>query len=250
MNCWTPCRWSALPGGRMGGAGSGSTAPTGIWTGVQDHPCLLRVWRCWRPWASISLAMPSPWGGAVNWPLSQRSWCGSAAAALQRGWLWCLDYGHSAQRYYNPQRLDGTLMAYTQQRAVGNPFLQPGQMDLTAHICTDLLRHWAEEAGWEWCGEVSQGQGLLALGLAQHLSRLWPGWWSPFGPAAHPAGGVAAAGGSRWAGGIPLVAVPPELLDASAWRTAGLGRASIINFSVLLTPVPDKVKRFRVRTHH
>ncbi len=115
-------------------------------------------------------AFPVGWSSELA--LSQRSWCGSAAAALQRGWLWCLDYGHSAQRYYNPQRLDGTLMAYTQQKAVGNPFLQPGQMDLTAHICTDLLRHWAEEAGWEWCGEVSQGQGLLALGLAQHLSRL------------------------------------------------------------------------------
>ncbi len=115
-------------------------------------------------------AFPVGWSSELA--LSQRSWCGSAAAALQRGWLWCLDYGHSAQRYYNPQRLDGTLMAYAQQTAVGNPFLQPGQMDLTAHICTDLLRHWAEEAGWAWCGEVSQGQGLLALGLAQNLSRL------------------------------------------------------------------------------
>lgn len=71
-------------------------------------------------------------------------------------------------------------------------------MDLTAHVCTDLLRHWAGEAGWTWCGEVSQGQGVLALCLAQQLRRLGETDGSPFGPAAHPAGGVAATGGSRW----------------------------------------------------
>ena len=115
-------------------------------------------------------AFPVGWSSELA--LAQRSWCGAAAAALQRGWLWCMDYGHPARRYYSPQRPDGTLMAYARQQAVGNPFLQPGKTDLTAHVCTDLLRHWAEGAGWTWCGEVSQGQGLLALGLARQLSLL------------------------------------------------------------------------------
>ncbi len=113
-----------------------------------------------------------PVGWSSELALAQLPWCHAAAAALHRGWLWCLDYGHTARRYYSPQRADGTLMAYAQQQAMGNPFLQPGRMDLTAHVCTDLLRHWAAEAGWTWCGEVSQGQGLLALGLARQLSRL------------------------------------------------------------------------------
>lgn len=115
-------------------------------------------------------AFPVGWSSELA--LAQSSWCRAAAAALHRGWLWCLDYGHTARRYYSPQRPDGTLMAYARQQAMGNPFLQPGRMDLTAHVCTDLLRHWAEAAGWTWCGEVSQGQGLLALGLARQLSRL------------------------------------------------------------------------------
>ena len=115
-------------------------------------------------------AFPVGWSSELA--LAQRPWCRAAAAALHRGWLWCLDYGHNAQRYYSPQRTDGTLMAYAHQQAMGNPFLQPGEVDLTAHVCTDLLRHWAEDAGWTRCGEVSQGQGLLALGLARQLSRL------------------------------------------------------------------------------
>ena len=113
-----------------------------------------------------------PVGWSSELAMAQRSWCHGAAAALQRGWLWCMDYGHTARRYYSPQRPDGTLMAYAHQQAMGNPFLQPGKTDLTAHICTDLLRHWAEAAGWTWCGEVSQGQGLLALGLSRQLSKL------------------------------------------------------------------------------
>lgn len=104
--------------------------------------------------------------------LSHGQWCKAAAAALQRGWVWCMDYGHSAQRYYSPQRGDGTLMAYGGQQAMGSPFCCPGQMDITAHICTDLVRHWAEAAGLHTCGEVSQGQGLLALGLAKQLGQL------------------------------------------------------------------------------
>ena len=82
---------------------------------------------------------------------------------------------------------------------------------------TDLLRHWAEGAGWTWCGEMSQGQGLLALGLAGKLSRPgeadgsppWPsgsssgrrccGWWIPPG----------------W--GLPLVGVPAGLPDAGGY---------------------------------
>ena len=115
-------------------------------------------------------AFPVGWSSELA--LSQRSWCEAAAAALQQGWLWCLDYGHNARRYYSPQRPAGTLMTYARQQAMGNPFRRPGEMDLTVHVCTDLLRHWAEAAGWTWCGEVSQGQGLLALGLARRLSRL------------------------------------------------------------------------------
>ena len=151
-------QWVHCPQGRLDWC-LGPPLPDGI-------PALLEA-------VGIHLAGDAfPVGWSSELALSQRSWCEAAAAGLRRGWLWCLDYGHTARRYYSPQRPDGTLMAYARQQAMGNPFLQPGRMDLTAHVCTDLLRHWAEEAGWTWCGEVSQGQGLLALGLAQQLSRL------------------------------------------------------------------------------
>ena len=151
-------QWVHCPQGRLDWC-LGPPLPAGI-------PALLAA-------VGIHLAGDAfPVGWSSELALSQRSWCGAAAAALQRGWLWCLDYGHTARRYYSPQRPDGTLMACAHQQAVGNPLLQPGRMDLTAHVCTDLLRHWAEGAGWTWCGETSQGQGLLALGLAGKLSRL------------------------------------------------------------------------------
>lgn len=151
-------QWVHCPQGRLGWC-PGPRLPAEI-------PALLEA-------VGIHLAGDAfPVGWSSELALAQLPWCHAAAAALHRGWLWCLDYGHPARRYYSPQRTDGTLMAYARQQALGNPFLQPGRMDLTAHVCTDLLRHWAAEAGWTWCGEVSQGQGLLALGLARQLSRL------------------------------------------------------------------------------
>ena len=127
----------------------------------------------------VNLAhQPFPRGWSSELALSQQQWCRAAAAALARGWLWCIDYGYSAQRYYAPHRRDGTLLAYACQHALANPFLAPAATDLTSHICTDLVCHWADAAGFSFCGEVSQGQGLLALGLARQFST--PG--APVGP--------------------------------------------------------------------
>ena len=124
--------------------------------------------------------LPLPEGWSSELALAQQQWCHAAAAALDQGWLWCIDYGLSARRYYAPHRRDGTLLAYGRQQAIANPFLAPAATDLTAHVCTDLLCHWAQAAGFSRCGEVSQGQGLLALGLAGQFQCSTPG--APVGP--------------------------------------------------------------------
>lgn len=102
-------------------------------------------------------------------------WLQEAAAALVAGQLLVIDYAHEAWRYYAPQRSNGTLMAYRQQRATDDPLLEPGHWDLTAHLCLETLRRAAASTGWEWLGERRQGEALLALGLAQRLHALQQG---------------------------------------------------------------------------
>ena len=72
-----------------------------------------------------------------------------------------------------------------EQQAIGNTFLQPGEMNLNR---PRLHRS--------------------AAPLAQRLTQ----------------GGVAATGGSRWTGGISLVAISSGLPSATAWGSAGVGR--------------------------
>jgi SAM-dependent MidA family methyltransferase len=99
-------------------------------------------------------------------------WLRQAAAGLEQGWLLVIDYALEAWRYYAPQRADGTLMAYRQQRAGADPLADAGRCDLTAHVCLDSLERAAAATGWRWRGSCRQGEALLALGLAARLERL------------------------------------------------------------------------------
>ncbi|AFY27838.1 class I SAM-dependent methyltransferase [Cyanobium gracile] len=99
-------------------------------------------------------------------------WLAACAGALAQGWLLVIDYAHEARRYYAPQRSNGTLMAYRRQRASDDPLREPGQWDLTAHLCLESLEVAARAGGWQPQGVCRQGEALLALGLAQRLHGL------------------------------------------------------------------------------
>jgi SAM-dependent MidA family methyltransferase len=96
----------------------------------------------------------------------------SCGSALIEGHLLVIDYGLEAWRYYSPARSEGTLMAYRQQQACSDPLREPGQWDLTAHLCLESLLEAAAAAGWQSLGHCRQGQALLALGLAERLHGL------------------------------------------------------------------------------
>ncbi len=99
-------------------------------------------------------------------------WLAACGAALAAGALLVIDYALEAWRYYAPQRSAGTLLAYRGQRASGDPLLDPGDWDLTAHVCIESLEAAATAAGWKPLGHCRQGEALLSLGLAQRLHGL------------------------------------------------------------------------------
>jgi SAM-dependent MidA family methyltransferase len=101
-----------------------------------------------------------------------KPWLAQAAAALDVGPLLVIDYALEAWRYYAPQRPAGTLMAYRGQAARADPLQDPGQADLTAHLCIETLERAAAASGWQPLGGCRQGEALLALGLAQRLHGL------------------------------------------------------------------------------
>ncbi len=126
----------------------------------------------------LQLAQPCPqrpegWSSELHTGLAP--WLEQAGAALEQGWLLVIDYALEAWRYYAPARSDGTLMAYRQQRAYGDPLRDPGHCDLTAHLCIEQLELAARASGWQPVGQCRQGEALLALGLAQRLHGLQHG---------------------------------------------------------------------------
>lgn len=124
------------------------------------------------PWAGPSLRQALPAGWTTELQAGVEPWLRDAAMALQRGQLLVVDYALDARRYNISTRVQGTLMAYRGQRASGDPLLEPGHWDLTAHLCLECLDVAAIASGWQPLGQRRQGEALLALGLAAQLHGL------------------------------------------------------------------------------
>jgi NADH dehydrogenase [ubiquinone] 1 alpha subcomplex assembly factor 7 len=81
-----------------------------------------------------------------------------------------IDYGH------DEPRTGSSLQAVRKHRKV-DPFVMPGEADLTAHVDFGALATVAESGGARWLGTVSQGRWLRELGIetrAENLSAFAP----------------------------------------------------------------------------
>jgi NADH dehydrogenase [ubiquinone] 1 alpha subcomplex assembly factor 7 len=90
--------------------------------------------------------------------------------AAQGGAALFIDYGHAQPRE------GSTLQAVRAHRKV-DPFVDPGEADLTAHVDFAALAAIAESRGARWSGTVTQGDWLRALGIdvrAATLARTAP----------------------------------------------------------------------------
>jgi SAM-dependent MidA family methyltransferase len=103
--------------------------------------------------------------------LAAIEWLQTVSSKLARGYLLSIDYGYTSQRYYNPQRSQGTLQCYYQHRYHSNPYLHIGQQDLTAHVdFTSLIRQ-GNLWGLQELGFTKQGMFLMSLGLVDRISQ-------------------------------------------------------------------------------
>jgi len=122
------------------------------------------------PLALDAAGLPPGWCTEVHPGVAP--WLQACGQALREGVLLVIDYALEARRYYSPSRDNGTLMAYRGQQASAYPLLEPGEWDITAHLCVETARRAATESGWTPRGERRQGEALLALGLARRLAEL------------------------------------------------------------------------------
>jgi SAM-dependent MidA family methyltransferase len=117
-----------------------------------------------------AVEVPVPYESEIN--LAAGGWMRSLAACLEHGAIFVIDYGFPRHEYYHPQRSMGTLMCHTRHRAHGDPFLHPGEQDITAHVDFSALAAAAREAGLDVLGYSTQAQFLVNCGITEVLSQV------------------------------------------------------------------------------
>ncbi len=87
-----------------------------------------------------------------------------------KGAIFLIDYGFPESEYYHPQRHMGTVMCHLAHQADGNPLLQVGQKDITAHVNFTGIALAAQDMGLNCLGYTSQGRFLLNCGLPELMA--------------------------------------------------------------------------------
>jgi SAM-dependent MidA family methyltransferase len=104
--------------------------------------------------------------------LEALAWLETVSRKLDRGYLLTIDYGYPAEKYYHPQRSQGTLKCYYQHRHHHNPYINIGRQDITSHVDFTALTKQGELCGLPTIGFTKQGMFLMALGLGDRLNQL------------------------------------------------------------------------------
>jgi SAM-dependent MidA family methyltransferase len=113
---------------------------------------------------------PEQYRTEVN--LTALSWLEQVSKKLQRGYVLSIDYGYTADRYYNPIRSQGTLQCYYQHAYHNDPYINIGNQDLTAHVDFTAVQNQGELLGLDTVGFIQQGMFLMALGLGERIAAI------------------------------------------------------------------------------
>jgi SAM-dependent MidA family methyltransferase len=107
--------------------------------------------------------------------LAGLDWLETIDRKLHRGYILSIDYGYTADRYYNQMRSQGTLQCYYKHAHHNDPYINIGNQDLTTHVdFTSLQRH-GDRLGLATVGFTQQGLFLMALGLGDRIAAISAG---------------------------------------------------------------------------
>ncbi len=113
-----------------------------------------------------------PHGYRTEFNLRALDWVAQVAQGLNRGFVITIDYGHTAQDLYRPDRKNGTFLCYSGQSVNEDPFLRVGDQDMTAHVDFSNLAATGETHGIRTTGFTNQMSFLMGLGVEQMLAEL------------------------------------------------------------------------------
>ncbi|MDT7041640.1 class I SAM-dependent methyltransferase [Candidatus Nitronereus thalassa] len=97
-------------------------------------------------------------------------WMQEVVRVLHAGVVLTIDYGHTSQDYFSPQRNEGTLMCYYRHTVTTNPYERIGEQDMTAHVNFSNLAQVGEKTGLTLTGFTNLIHFLMSLGIDEIIS--------------------------------------------------------------------------------
>jgi SAM-dependent MidA family methyltransferase len=106
--------------------------------------------------------------------LQAMDWMEQVAQRIDRGFVVTIDYGHTAQDLYGPERKNGTFLCYSEQLTNEEPFIRVGEQDMTAHVDFSSLAAVGKEQDLHVTGFTNQMSFLMGLGVEEMIEELEP----------------------------------------------------------------------------
>lgn len=115
--------------------------------------------------SDLDVELPVGFTTEIN--LEAVKWIKQVAGVLDRGVVITIDYGHTAQDYFAPERKNGTLVGYHRHTVSTNPMTRVGEQDLTAHVNFSSLSRTGERVGLTTTGFTNLQHFLMSLGIEE-----------------------------------------------------------------------------------
>jgi SAM-dependent MidA family methyltransferase len=105
---------------------------------------------------------PRDEGSLIEVNLEALSWLERIARSIDRGFVLTIDYGYTRRESVRfPQ---GTLMSYRRHAAIEDVLAEPGERDITAHVCFTALEDHGRACGLEPLRTATLARTLLDAG--------------------------------------------------------------------------------------
>jgi len=101
--------------------------------------------------------------------LAAESWLAQMSEQITEGALVIIDYGHEAGELRAEHRMRGSLLCYSKHLAHDDPYLMPGEQDITAHVNFTACKRAAEASGWKVASFMTQKEFLIEQGVLHDL---------------------------------------------------------------------------------
>jgi len=109
-----------------------------------------------------------PEGQILEVNLEALRWLDRIAAALETGYVFTIDYGYTEREIARFPH--GTLMSYRRHQAFEDVLKDPGEQDITAHVCFTALEGYGSEIGLMSERVEPLARTLLAIGEADQFT--------------------------------------------------------------------------------